>query len=889
MRGAMWLRYLRFWGPDVDADVDAELQFHLDACAADLEARGHPPEEARRIARARFGDVAATRGWLRAHDHRRHRQEQRAEHMDTLLQDLRYALRTLRQQPAFALAVVLVLALGIGAATAMFSAVDAALLRPLPFQRGDRLVMLHHVGIPYRSERPRRWPKSSPDIVDARALRDVFTHVEAYAPGGLNLSGVATPTRTRVALVTPGLFPALGVGAALGRGFTADEGTPEGAPVVILSDRIWRRQFGGDPGIVGRDVRLNEVPYRVVGIMPPGFGFPEDTELWLPLPVPTVSGRMEAFRSYLPSTIVARLAPGVTAARAAARMDGLIASFADRRGVRTPPNENPPLDRFRDALVGTRRTALLLLMGATALVLLVACANVSNLLLSRAAARRGEMALRAALGAGRGRLVRQLLVESLLLALAGGAVGVALAYASLGVLAALTPEALAGTAPPRVDLRVLAFSVATAVATGIAFGLWPALGAARADPGETVQTAAAARGTTSREGARLRRAFVVAELALALMLAVGAGLMLRSFQALLATDAGVRPERVATLELSLADAAYGGAAARRAFFERVLARLRAAPGVEAAAAVNELPMRGTDGIAISVEAEGRPRPEHAEPVYAQFLNVSPDYFRTLGVAVRRGGLFTLPYDTARREVVIGETLARRLWPGEDPVGRRMTSPMGDLHTVVGVVADVRPKSLESEVIPQMYYPLDASVPSNAAILARGPLDPGALAERLRAAVRAVDPVQPVYNVRPMAEVIAGAIAPRRANTLLISAFGAVAVVLAALGVYGVIAYGVVRRTREVGIRVALGARRGAVLALFLREGVALAALGVALGLAGAWGLRRVLAGLLYGVTPGDPVTFVGAAVVLLAVAAVATVLPARQALRVDPAATMRVE
>jgi predicted permease len=885
----MWLRYLRFWGPDVDADVDEEIRFHLESRAADLAARGHPPEDARRLARERFGDVDRVRGWLRAHDRTRQRQRDRAEHMDTLLQDIRYAARTLRQQRGFALSVVLVLALGIGAATAMFSAVDAALLRPLPFQRDGRLVVLHGVDVPTREFRG--GAQRVPYLGDARALRDVFTHVAAVAPGGLNLTDPDAPARLRVALATPDLFATLGVRPALGRPFTAEEGTPDGPLAVILSDALWRRHFGGDTAVLGRELRLNGRAHRIVGVMPAGFGFPQETDAWLPMPVPMTLARWDAFRGWMPTTVVARLAPGVTPARAEHLVTALIRRFQPPER-RREALEEPPVQPLRDALVGARRTALLVLMGATALVLLVACANVSNLLLSRAAVRREELALRAALGAGRGRLVRQLLVESVVLAAAGALLGVAAAYASLGALAALTPEALAGTAAPRVDLRVLAFAVVTALVTGLAFGLWPALGAARADAGETIKAGGAARAGTAREAARLRRAFVVAELAMALMLAVGAGLMLRSFQALLATDAGVDAESVATLELTLTRASQPTPAARRDFYERVFARLRRTPGVQAAAVVNELPLRGKSSISISVRPEGAPPEDPEKMRFAQLVHASADYFRTLGIPLRRGRGFALPADSARPEVIVNETLARTLWPGEDPIGRRLSSMFPDGRpgpVVVGVVGDVKAGSLASALTGQMYYPAEESPPTNAALVVRGTLPPRVLAARLAQAVRAVDPAQPVYNVRPMEEVISRAIAPQRASTLLITVFGLVALALAAVGVYGVVAYGVVRRTREVGIRVALGARPGAVPSLFLREGVALAAAGVALGLAGAWALRRLLAGLLYGVTPGDPAAFLGAAVALLAVALVATLLPARGALRVDPAATMRVE
>jgi predicted permease len=883
-----WRRYLRFWGPDVDADVEDELRFHLEMLAARLEARGHPTDEAHRLAQARFGNIDHVRGWLRAHDRQRQRRAERTESMDAFLLDLRYVVRKLRQQPAFTLSVVLVLALGIGAATTMFSAVDAALLRPLPFQHDERLVVLDGVDNPTREFGSGE--QRTPYLDDARAMRDVFTHVSAVAAGSLDLTDPEAPARLRVALATHDLFTTLGVRPAHGRAFTPEEGSPDGPLAAILSDGIWRRYYGGDTAALGRDLRLNGRPYRIVGVMPPGFGFPEETEVWVPMPEPMTMSRWDAFRGWMPTIVVARLAPGVTTAQADAKQLALIQRFQSPER-RAEPRERAAARPLRDVLVGSRKTALLVLMGATALVLLVACANVTNLLLSRAAARREEMALRAALGAGRLRLVRQLLVESTLLAVAGALLGTVLAYASLGALAALTPAQLAGTVVPRVDARVLGFSLVMALVTGIGFGLWPAMGASKANANETIKSGNAG-GATARDGARARRVFVVAELALALMLAVGAGLMLRSLQALLASDSGVRAESVATLELSLPRATYETPDARRRFFEQVMERLRSTPGVQSAAFVNELPLRGKSSISISVSPEGRPPVNPGDMPFAQLLYASSDYFATLGIPVKRGRGFTIPVDSMRPEVIVNETLARTLWPGEDPIGQRLSSIYPDGRpgpVVVGVVGDVKAVSLESEQRGQMYYPVEDSPPDRGAILVRGTLEPRVLAARLQGAVRAVNPAQAVYNVRPMTEVISGAIAPRRANTLLITAFGLIAVALAAVGVYGVIAYGISRRTREIGIRMALGARSGDVLTLVLREGVLLAVLGVAIGLAGAWALRRVIASLLYGIAPSDPVTFVGAALALLVIALVATLLPARQALRVDPARTIRVE
>ncbi|HEX6695133.1 MAG TPA: ABC transporter permease, partial [Longimicrobiales bacterium] len=813
------------------------------------------------------------------------RQNDRTESMDAFLLDLRYALRKLGQQRSFTLSVVTVLALGIGAATAMFSAVDAALLRPLPFEHDEQLVVLSGIDNPTREFGSEQ---SMPYLGDARALSDIFTGVSAVAPGGLNLTDTQSPVRLRVALATIDLFHTLGVEVAHGRGFTVEEGKPDGPLAAILSDNLWRRQFGADPGVIGREIRLNGKPHMIVGIMPRGFGYPSETELWLPMPVPMTLARWEAFRGWMPTTYIARLAPGATTAQAEDRLTTLIRRF-QKPEQRAAPLEDGPVERFRDVLVGNRRTALLVLMGATALVLLVACANVTNLLLSRASARRDEIALRAALGASRGRLVRQLLVESVVLSTTGAAAGVILAWVSLGALNALTPAAMAGTVRATIDVRVLLFSLAAALITGVGFGLWPAVGASAADAGETMKNGNAGEATV-REGARLRRAFVIAEVALALMLAVGAGLMLRSLQTLLSTDPGMKADAVATLELTLPRATYPTAAARSVFYDAVLERLRSAPGVEAAAIVNELPLRGKSSISVTARREGAPPASMEEMKFAQLLHVTSDYFNAMGIPLIRGTGFSASPDTARPEVVINRTLAAELWPGENPIGQRMASMFGDGGkgpVVVGVVGDVSAGSIESEPTAQMYYPAETSPPSNAAIVARGGLNPRVLAGRLQSAVRAVDPSQAVYNVRPMTEVISSAIVPRRANTILITTFGIIAVVLAGVGVYGVIAFAVARRTREIGIRVALGARRSDVLSLIMREGLTLTLVGIGIGLAGAWALRKVMASLLYGIAPSDPLTFAGAVIALVVIALSAILLPARQALRVDPARTIR--
>ena len=873
-----WRRYLRFWGPDVDADVEDELRFHLEESARDLEAAGYPPDEALRLASARFGDVTRLRRWLSAHDHRSQRHHRRIEHMDALLLDLRYACRKLIMRPSFTISVVLVLAVGIGAATAMFSAVDAAMLRPLPFERSERLVMLDHVSIPHRDF----GSDKSFTIGDARGMTDMFSHVAAFAPGGLNLGDEDSPVRVRVALITTDLFPMLGVGPASGRGFVEEEGTLEGPRVAIISDGLWRRQFGGDPNLVGRDVRLNEIPHRVVGIMPPRFGFPQDTEIWMPLAVPNEFSRWEPFGQYLPSTTLARLAPGVTVEQAANRVYNAVQARLDQE-LDSSPGEFAR--SYREALVGNRRTALLVLMGATALLLLVACANVTNLLLSRTAERRSEITLRSALGASRGRIVRQLLVESVMLSGAGGLLGVLVARAGLGMLTSLMPAVLAGTVPARLDMRVLSFSLVIAIGTGLFAGLWPALSASRSDPNDVVK--AGGGSSSARDGARVRRTFVVAQLALALTMAVGAGLMLRSLDTLLSTDSGVRAEGVVTMELSLARAAFDTPEKSRQFVTGVLEQLEASPGVTSAAMVNELPMRGGGGVRFQL----KPVEDDGERVMGQEIRVTRDYFDALGIPLLSGRLPQPATDSgAPTEMVVNREFARLLWPDEDPIGKQYTlmEPIPP-RTVVGVVGDVRGQTLAEAAIPQMFAPLEEGPGRNLTVIARGAGSASALGALMTNAVRSVNPSQAVFNLRPMDEVIAGGIRQRRTNTLLITFFGLIAVVLAAIGVYGVVSYGVTRRSREIGIRIALGANSRSVLGLVMKEGVIMAVAGIMLGLLGAWALRRVLESMLYGVEPGDPVAFAGAVMSLMVIAVLATLLPAWRALRLDPTLTMKSE
>ncbi|HUF27705.1 MAG TPA: ABC transporter permease, partial [Gemmatimonadaceae bacterium] len=724
---------------------------------------------------------------------------------------------------------------------------------------------------------------------DARAL-PAFQEIAAYAPGALNLGLGDAPARIGVGVVTPNLFPMLGVSPVLGRHFTAAEGKPGAPEVALISHAIWRRHYAGSAEVLERDVVLNGKPYRIAGVMPPRLAFPSEAEVWIPLHLPYGWNDFEPFRSWMPSTVVARLASDATLDQARTQVHTVVRRFERENGPPTP--EAAALVRpLRERLVGTRRAALLVLMGATGLVLLIACANVTNLLVSRSTTRRAEMALRSALGASRGRIFRQLLIESVLLALAGAALGVVLAAVALGALGSLMPAQLAGLASAQLDLRVLAFSLALAIATGITFGVWPALGATRTGAAE-VMKGGGGGAATAREGTRLRRLFVVTEVALALVLAVGAGLMLRTMQVILSQDPGVRPQGVATLELSLNRATYTTAEQRLAFFERVLERLERIGGVETAAIVNELPLRGVPTISITVHAEGTPLSDDPrDNVFAQMLHVTPHYFRTMGIPLLRGRAPLPRADTlAAGEMVISRSLADLLFPGQDPLGRRVTLPRMPSRVVVGVAGNILAISIgDTARRPQMYWPLGESPPVNAAVVARGSGRADVLAARLEQTVTALDPLQAVHNVRTMEEVMSRAITTRRVNAILITTFSAVALLLAAVGIYGVIAYTVARRTREIGIRIALGARGFDVVRMIMREGMALAVAGILVGVAGAWALRRVIESLLYEVHPGDPVAFVVAQLVMLTIAFVATLLPARRAALVNPVEAIRAD
>ena len=865
------------------AELEEEMRLHTALRAEAMQAAGMSAEQSRLEARRRFGratNVAEAS-----------RDMWGLGTLDQLAQDVRFAIRRLRARPGFSAPVIAVLALGIGATTAVFSAVDAAMLRSLPFPREHELVSLKNVQVPFGPESNERSEGRLLDLADVSEMTNVFSGAAAYASGGLNLSDPDRPLRVKAGVVSATFFPTLGVTPLTGRTFTLEEGRPNGPLAVILSNALWQRQYGGSP-MLGKAISLHGRQYRVVGVMQRGFDFPNESDLWIPMSVPTTFATFEPFRGFLPSHVIARVRPDVSNEAAAAQLLLRWHQVVEPARSEQRDNLNEFIDEARKTgfavplhreLLGDRRQALLVLLGTTALLMMIACANVANLLLSDAAVRRREIAVREVLGATRPRIVRQLLAESVLLAVAGGVVGMLVAPAALRIVRAMMPAGLAGIAPAQLDLRVLTFGAALAIATSVVFGLWPAIGATRGDASQSIKSGGG-HGATAGLGP-VRRALVVAELGLTVMLLIAAGLMARSFERLIAENTGLNPEQVATLETSFPRSTPD--VERRRIIDGVLDRLSGQPGIVAAGAVNDLPLRGGGGISVTIDVPGAPALHRGEYRMARFLFASGGYFDALGIARLRGRTFTASDATGPPVAIISSAMAAKYWPGTNPLGRYFTLRGDTSHiTIIGVVADVREAGLDRDPEPQMYRPIDVG-PLNAAIVVRGSLPPSALTARLTEAMRATAPGQPVYNVRTMDQVIGASVLPRRTNTMLIALFAGLALVLSTLGVYAVVAYAVAQRTRELGIRAALGATARDLLALVSREMVIVIALGIAIGLGGAWALSRVLTSLLYSVDPRDPVTFVTVPLVLMLPAVMATAIPALRAARVDPTQVMR--
>jgi predicted permease len=802
--------------------------------------------------------------------------------MHDLSQDVRYALRSMFRNPGFTATVVLVLALGIGANTALFGIVDAVLLRPLPYPQSDRIVSLsmanedgNDIG---------RLDDPTAQLLAGSQLRN-FDAVALSNGTGANLTGGSAPERVAGARTSANFFEVMGVAPAVGRTFTADELREGGPSAVIIGNGLWKRDFGGDPSVLGRAVRLDDRSYTIVGVMPDGYDYPNDAEYWLPLPpsVPMAGG------GYMFVDAIGRLKSGVSVPNGVAELE----SVRSRRIAELPSDLQTTTLRamtLHERAYGDLRPALLIRLGTVACVLLIACANVANLLLARAAVRRREFALRAALGAARSRLVRQVLVESVLLALLGGTVGLAIPLYGLPLLAALGPDHLRSVPDIAVNGGVLLFTFGVSLGTGVLFGSAPAIALASGD----IQSALRDGGTTLLgEGGRTgpRRVLVAAELALAVVLLTGAGLLLKSFVNFRGLDAGFRADGVLTATVILPETRYESAAAQEQFFRDLISRARAIPGVESAALSSVTPLGGFNMTRRSGPDANSPI-QLAVPQYAM-SEVGTNYFAVFGIRVLAGREFA-EQDDARAEpvVIISESMARAAFPGRAAVGERLELGGDESYTVVGVVADARQLPTQAIPLPTMYRPrlqTGSSMYGIISLRTRDGTDPLTLVPPLRAALHAVDPTQPLSRIVTMDARLSESIAPRRFNVLLLGSFAALACVLAAVGLYGVIAFLVAQRTREIGLRMALGAEARQIVLAVLRQGLLVASAGVAVGITAALSLSRIMKGMLFDVTAHDPTVFVAVPLLLLAVAALAIVLPARRASRVDPAIALRTE
>ena len=801
--------------------------------------------------------------------------------MKNLWQDLRYGFRLLVQNPGFTAVAVLTLGLGIGANTAIFSVVNAVLLKPLSYANADRLVMA------LENNLAKGWSSfavSPANFADWQKQNHVFDPLVAFQGGGYVLTGQGEPEQLFGQQTTDGFFRLTGVEPALGRAFREEEFETGKDRVVILGHALWQRRFGGSPEVLGKAVTFSGDSYTVIGVMPKGFRIPQGADLLAPL---TLTPDMLAHRGAHYLVAMGRLKPGVTLQQAQSEMSGIATALA-KQYPDTNTGWNTNLQPLFEAIVGEVRPALLALFAAVGFVMLIACGNVTNLLLARGASRQKEIALRAALGAGRIRIIRQLLTESVLLALAGGAIGLLLGEWGVELLRALQPANLPRMQDLSINSSVLLFTFGLSLLTGLVFGSAPALLISRSHLSETLKEGGRGSGSGGRH--RLRGALVVAQVALSLILLVGAGLQIRSFLHLMKVDPGFDSTNVLTMGVSLPDTKYPDGDRQKAFIQRALENLQALPGVKSAAVVTSVPM-GDGDLIYSLSVEGRPAPQGQEPS-ANWYSVSPDYFQTMRIPLVKGRLFTEHDDSAAQRVaVINESVARRIFPGEDPIGKqiRMGIDSQVVREIVGIVKDVKHYALEGKFTMQMYVPYRQQAMDTMVFLLRTDTDPASLTSAARRTIFALDKDQPVSEASTLEDLVSASASQRRLNTLLIGFFAVVALVLAAVGIYGVVAYSVAQRTHEIGVRMALGAQKRDVFSLVLRQGMLLVVAGVALGLAGAMALTRLISQLLFNVSALDAATFLSTPLLLAAVALLACYLPARRAARVDPMVALRYE
>jgi putative ABC transport system permease protein len=806
---------------------------------------------------------------------------------DEMFQDLRYGLRILLKHPGFASISVLTLALAIGANTAIFSVVNALVLRPLPYPDAERLVWIEEV-----SKTDPGSPAWGGHFLDWQEHSQTLQGIAQIEGESRTLTGSGEAERVEVGTISAGLLPVLGVQRlAFGRNFTDAEDKPGGERVAILRNDFWRQRFNSDPNIIGKSITLNDAPFTVIGVLPDSFRFFSNFDLAVPLgldPREELAGQNRSFQS-----TVARLKPGITREQARLELDALLQRYEESRpeGSERLLDSRTSILPLHDQLLGASGRPLLLLLGAVGLILLIACANVANLLLARAVTRQKELAIRSALGASRLRLVRQMLTECMLLAAAGGAAGLLLAGWLTGLLSSLNTTStfggMARVTEITIDLRVLAFTLLASLLTAVLFGLVPSLQLSRPDLNLSLKEG----GQSSRfHGRSSRSALMVSEVGLSIVLLVGAGLLIRSFVKLVGVDPGYAADNLLTARLQLPPR-YSDKSRRVQFYEQTLNRLAALPGVSAAGATSHLPLTSYN-MGGSLRVEGRARPDNGKDPSAPIAAVSPDYFRAMGIRLSAGRFFNDRDDRDAPSVaVLSETVARELFPGEDPVGKRLfvAGAGADLSTVIGVAGDIHHQGLDKQIDWAVYLSYQQMTRPSMALVLRSTGNPLSLTKALRDAVHEVDAALPVYQVMTMTDRLSNSVSAQRLNLMLLGSFAALALLLATIGVYGVISYVVTGRTHEIGIRMALGAQRSDVLTLFIKQGMTLVLIGVGVGLFGALALTRLMSSLLFGIAPDDPMTFTSVAIFLSLIALLACYLPARRAAKVDPLVALRHE
>jgi len=806
-----------------------------------------------------------------------------------VLQDIRYAVRKLSRTPGFTTIAAFTLALAIGATTAIFSVIDGVLLKPLPFRDPERVVRVTNI------RDGNRMVSSVPDFLDIRAQSKSYASLAALDNQAMNLTGGSEPERISAARVGATFWSLLGVTPQVGRGFAPNEDSQSAARTVVLSDGLWKRRFGGDRRIVGKTIALDGNSFTVIGVAPAGFSFPDRPDVWIPLVFAQDDLNPDGRGAHWMG-IMGRLAPNVTVAQATSELV-TITRRLEQQYPESNTNMSGAVIPMQEYLVGDVRPALYVMLGAVAFVLLIACANVANLLLVRAASRESEMAVRTALGAGAWRLVRQLVIESVLLAMIGGVFGTLLALWGVDLLLSMAPNGLPRINEVTVNGSVLVFTAGVTAVTGVLFGLFPALHAARANVGGMLKEGmrGSSGGVASR---RARNTLVMAEMALAVVLLVGAGLLIRSFSKLLAVDPGFRAERVVTFAIAAPDTKYGQYAQRRELVSNLVERMKRVPGAQGAAVVTGLPLSNIM-MRTSAHIVGTPPERPGERKSTDVAMATPGYFTTMGIPLVAGRDFT-DRDGSGAPVVsiVNQEFVKRYFPNENPIGKRIelgwdqdTASTGGNMTlggeIVGVVANVKRRGLSQEVFPETYASYMQPTFSNFSVVVRSTADPSTVMAAIRAQIRELDRDLPLSDLRQLKELVAASVSRPRFYTTILGVFASIALILAAVGIYGVISYAVSLRTRELGIRIALGATGRQVSGLVLQQGVGLAIAGVAVGGAGAYWLTRLLSKLLFGVSATDPLTFVGVAALLTAIAAIASFVPARRAAKVDPLLAMR--